>query len=73
MIAWPPASLPGLHVDFGSYDVQASRWVREPSARYRCRCGFTRAATGVKGVASVTAAADGHRASCRHHTDRRAA
>ncbi|MCT9107925.1 hypothetical protein N4G69_20185 [Streptomyces mirabilis] len=71
---WPPADLPGLHVDFGEWLLQARRWARRPSARYRCVCGFARTAAGAKDVAVFTASVpSGHRAACRHHTARRAA
>ncbi|MDW8804619.1 hypothetical protein PV439_11740 [Streptomyces scabiei] len=70
---WPPAELPGLAVAFESYDSDTSRWVRKPTAVYRCVCGFRRAAEGARDVAllCVTVPA-AHRAVCRHHTTREA-
>lgn len=74
MSAWAPAELPGLHVDFGEWASAASRWVRQPSARYRCVCGFARTAVGPKDVASFTASVPrGHRAACSRHRARRVA
>jgi len=72
--AWPPAELPGLHVDFGEWVRGAGRWARRPSAHYRCICGFVRTAAGAKDVALLTSSVPpAHRAACPRHRARQAA
>jgi hypothetical protein len=69
---WPPAELPGLAVAFGSYDSETSRWVRKPTAVYRCVCGFRRIATGARDVALLTATVPAaHHAVCSRHHNRK--
>lgn len=44
---WPPAELPGLHIDMGVWDSRAARWLRYPTADYRCaHCGPVDSASG---------------------------
>lgn len=50
----PPADLPGLHINTHA---------RPPTADYRCRCGFTDAASG-DGIPALTKRIDNHRAQC---------
>lgn len=55
---WPPAELPGLHVDLG---VQA----RYPAADYRCAlCGETESASGDGVRAFVATIHRTHKAAC---------
>jgi hypothetical protein len=64
MTRWPPADLPGLHVDCGER-TRSGRWLHFPSADYRCaRCGWTDHASGdavAQFVATVPAL---HRTHC---------
>lgn len=63
--AWPPAGLPGLHVDFGEQGP-SDRWRRPPTASYRCCCGFEAGARGPKRVATfIATVAAAHHAACR--------
>lgn len=64
----PPTELPGLTVSFGSYDAETSRWVRKPTAAFRCRCGFHRAAEGARDVAELCVTVPNqHRVTCSRH------
>lgn len=51
---WPPADLPGLHIDLGHWPKGSGTWLRLPTADYRCACGFTASASG-DGVPHFTA------------------
>ncbi len=63
---WPPAELPGLHVDMGVWDRRAARWLRFPTADYRCgACGEVDSASGDAVRAFAATAARVHRAQCR--------
>lgn len=54
MTEWPPADMPGLHIR-----MQA----RPPVADYRCRCGWTDAATG-NGIPALHTRITTHRTTC---------
>ncbi|MFP3990680.1 hypothetical protein U9R90_25085 [Streptomyces sp. E11-3] len=62
---WPPATLPGLHVDMGQWNTKAARWARFPTADYRCgRCGDIESASGDAVAAFVSTIHRIHRAAC---------
>ncbi|MFI9235819.1 hypothetical protein [Streptomyces sp. NPDC053079] len=58
-VRWPPAELPGLHVDMGHWNYSSGEWLRIPTADYRCRCGWTASASG-DGVPSISKAIAAH-------------
>ncbi|MFP8960006.1 hypothetical protein ACLIYP_05450 [Streptomyces nanhaiensis] len=68
MTRWPPADLPGLHVDLGER-ARGGRWLHYPAADFRCgRCGWTDHATG-DAVAQFTATVPAHHlAHCPNQT-----
>jgi hypothetical protein len=51
---WPPADLPGLHIDAHA---------RPATADFRCRCGWTDAAVGDQ-IPAITTRINQHRATC---------
>ena len=57
-MTWPPATLPGLHVDLGE-QTRRGKWIRLPSVDVRCAHGWTYGTAGADEVAYV----------CRHLTD----
>lgn len=55
---WPPATLPGLHIDMGDYTrpwtPRRGTWLRLPAADYLCGgCGWTAHASAA-GVLTIT-------------------
>lgn len=65
MSRWPPADLPGLHVDFGEWNHRAGRWLHFPAADYRCgRCPFADSASGDAVRGFVATIPKIHRAQC---------
>ncbi|MFE9645283.1 hypothetical protein ACFYO0_14440 [Streptomyces sp. NPDC006365] len=66
---WPPAELPGLHIDMGHWDRRAARWLRFPTADYRCgQCGEVESASGDAVRAFVATIHRVHQAECTAHT-----
>lgn len=58
---WPPTDLPGLHIDMRA---------RPPTADYRCRCGWTDAASGhADQMAALTNRISEHRNDCPHREE----
>lgn len=48
---WPPADLPGLHVDCSGthtrpWSPEYGHWNLPPVAEFTCRCGFRESAVG---------------------------
>ncbi|MFG2678292.1 hypothetical protein [Streptomyces sp. NPDC048392] len=71
---WPLGDRHGLHVDFGAYDTRVGRWLRTPTAAYRCACGWRRTADGAPDVTDLTAARiPAHCDACPRHRDARTA
>lgn len=53
---WPPADLPGLHVDLGHWVARSATWLVLPTADYRCACGYHAEASGDQVPAFVATA-----------------
>ncbi|MEV5140327.1 hypothetical protein AB0K71_06040 [Streptomyces syringium] len=64
---WPPAELPGLHIDAGQntrpWAPEYGSWLRLPAADFRCRCGWTASASG-DGVPLISESIDEHNLNC---------
>ncbi|PWG08757.1 hypothetical protein DF268_35895 [Streptomyces sp. V2] len=50
---WPPATLPGLHIDLGDYHHRGV-WLRLPTAVFTCSHGCRKRAVGVDDVRAFT-------------------
>ncbi len=68
---WPPAVLPGLHIDLGQHtrpwSPEHGYWVRPPTADHRCPCGWTTSATGPD-VLDIDKAIAAHNCKPQHHS-----
>jgi hypothetical protein len=70
---WPPADLPGLHIDLGQWNRAAGTWLRVPTADYRCTCGWTEAATTEPAIRGIGQAIRAHRLTCPNNTQKETA
>ncbi|MEV4438219.1 hypothetical protein AB0K09_04240 [Streptomyces sp. NPDC049577] len=61
---WPPADLPGLHVDLGRWHPRAGTWLVLPTADYRCACGWAESAAGDAVEAFAATVHRTHRSDC---------
>lgn len=71
---WPPAELPGIHIDAGVHTSQwapeRGHWIRVPAADYRCaRCSWTSHASGDAVAAFAEITHQTHQLTCPHHEE----